>query len=315
MAANQEVIDAINGTIVSNNVKGITADSLRNLLLLMAENSGGSGSGDGALRVMIPIDLLETGVNEMDFTPEYWEQIKVEMDASLPGISAALDPIVEEIFRHNAEVYSLLMEKAAKNEGVMCLLDMSAYVKEMMGVFAMAEGVTISVNAFSASVPSTAMIVETEPAEAAAEMGMPIGINIKPLSYNHDIGIRPFTAVELRADGSVRMYIDAANIKTLYVPLDNTITLHESYMASNASIYAYSHSFNQIEEIAIVMKSNSRTTLSSIKPLFTNDNNIDYFFYDNYFYNNNLCRMYRATVADDGSVTVTTIGVINPPTA
>ena len=48
MAANQEVIDAINGTIVSNNVKGITADSLRNLLLLMAENSGGSGgSGEG----------------------------------------------------------------------------------------------------------------------------------------------------------------------------------------------------------------------------------------------------------------------------
>lgn len=308
--AKQEIFDAINATIAPNNIKGITADSLRNVLTLMAENAG-SGSGEGALRVMLPMDMFgDVEATEMDFTPEYWETVKVEFDSILPGLSAALDPIVEEIFRHNAEVYSMLMEKAAKNEGVMCLLDMSAFVKEMMGVFAMAEGITISFNAFSMSIPSTAMMVEAEPAEIAAEMGMPTGLNITPLLQNNMIGIQPFNAVELRADGSVRMYIDAANIKTLYVPLDNTITLHEGYMASNASIYAYSYSFNQIEEIAIVTESNSRTTISSIKPLFTNGNNIDYF-----FYNNNLCRMYRATVADDGSVTVTTIGVINPPTA
>lgn len=305
--AKQEVLDAINATVAPNNIKGITADSLRNVLTLMAENAG-SGSGEGALRVMVPVDLFGTDGGERDFTTEYWETAKVELDGMIPGISAALDPVVEELFRHNAEVYSLLMEKAAKNEGVMCLLDTSAWVKEFMVSLAMLEGVVISFNALSFSVPSAAVIVEANPVEAAAEMEIPIGINIEPLSHKYDIGIQPFTAVELRADGSVRMYTNAAGIKTLYVPLDNTITLHESYMASNASVYAYHHSFNQIEEIAIVTESNSRTTISSIKPLFTNGNNIDYF-----FRNNELYRMYRATVADDGSVTVSVLGTLNPP--
>ena len=39
--AKQDVIDAINATIVPNGSKAINADSLRNLLLLMAENMGG----------------------------------------------------------------------------------------------------------------------------------------------------------------------------------------------------------------------------------------------------------------------------------
>lgn len=302
--AKQEVLDAINATVAPNNMKGITADSLRNVLTLMAENAG-SGSGEGALRVMIPVDLFGDEV-EMDFTPEYWETAKAELEGIISGISATLDPVVEELFRHNAEVYSLLMEKAAKNEGVMCLLDTSAFMKELMGAIAMIDGAAISFNAFSTSSPSLAVIIEAEPAEVFAEFGLPTGINIMPFSHMYDSGT--FNAVELRADGSVRMYIDAANIKTLYVPLDNTITLHEYYMASNASVYAYSHSFNQIEEIAIVTVSNSRTTLSSINPLFKNSNNIDYF-----FCNNNLCRMYRATVADDGSVTVSVLGTLNPP--
>lgn len=42
--ANQNVIDAINATIVENGQKGITADSLRNLLLMMAENGGGASA-------------------------------------------------------------------------------------------------------------------------------------------------------------------------------------------------------------------------------------------------------------------------------
>lgn len=42
--ANQNVIDAINATIVSNGSKAINADSLRNLLLMMAENGGGASA-------------------------------------------------------------------------------------------------------------------------------------------------------------------------------------------------------------------------------------------------------------------------------
>lgn len=43
----QEIIDAINATIAPNNIKGITADSLRNLLIMMVENAGEGGSGSG----------------------------------------------------------------------------------------------------------------------------------------------------------------------------------------------------------------------------------------------------------------------------
>lgn len=42
--ANQNVIDAINATIVPNGSKAINADSLRNLLLMMAENGGGASA-------------------------------------------------------------------------------------------------------------------------------------------------------------------------------------------------------------------------------------------------------------------------------
>ena len=306
--AKQEILDAINATIAPNNIKGITADSLRNVLTLMAENAG-SGSGEGALRVMVPMDLFGTGENEMDFTPEYWEQMKVGLGAFLPGISAALDPVVEEIFRHNAEVYPLLMEKGAKNEGVMCLLDMSAWVKEMMGAFAMIEGVTISFNAFSMSCPSTAMIIETEPAEMAAEMGMPTGINIKPLSNNYDMGISPFTTVELRADGTVRMYIDASGIDYVYVPENDEGVLSDNQKATNA-LWKQQGLSNTIKEVRLCSSTSNYSEGNKI--VASKYGEVHYLQYDK---TTGITYLKQATIADDGSVTVTTLGVINPLTA
>lgn len=306
--AKQEVLDAINATVAPNNIKGITADSLRNVLTLMAENAG-SGSGEGALRVMVPMDLFGTGENEMDFTPEYWEQMKVEMDMSLPGISAALDPVVEELFRHNAEVYPLLMEKGAKNEGVMCLLDMSAWIKEMMGAFAMIEGVTISFNALSASVPSAAMIIETEPAEMPAEMAIPTGINIKPLSHNDDIGIHPFTAVELRADGSVRMYVEAYDIDYVYVPKNDEGVLSDNQKSINA-LWKQQGDYSAINEVRLCDSYSNYSEGNKI--VSSNPGEVHYLQYDK---TTGITYFKQAIIADDGSTTVTTIGVINPPTA
>ena len=46
--AKQDVLDAINATIIENGQKGITAQSLNNILTMMTENAGeGGGSGDG----------------------------------------------------------------------------------------------------------------------------------------------------------------------------------------------------------------------------------------------------------------------------
>ena len=310
--AKQEVLDAINATVAPNNIKGITADALRNVLTLMAENAG-SGSGEGALRVMVPMDLFGTGGNEMDFTPELWEQIKVEMDMSLPGLSATLGPVVEELFRHNAEVYPLLMEKGANNEGVMCLLDMSAFVKEMMVAFAMIEGAAISFNAFSASVPSTAIIIETDPAEMAAEMAMPTGVIIMPLSNGSNmIGIQPFNAVELRADGSVRMYIDASGINYLYVPENDEGVLSDNQKATNA-LWKQQGITDTITEVRMCYSATGSDSYSpGPRALYVQTGEVHYLQYDK---TTGITYFKQATIADDGSVTVTTLGVINPPTA
>jgi hypothetical protein len=183
----------------------------------------------------------------------------------------------------------------------MCLLDMSAWVKEFMGVLAMIGGVTISVNAFSASVPSTAMIVETEPAEAAAEMGMPIGINIKPLSYNHDIGIQPFNAVELRADGSVRMYIDASGINYVYVPENDEGVLSDNQKALNA-LLKQQGDYSAINEVRLC---DSYSTYSAgNKTVASKPGEVHYLQYDE---TTGITYFKQATIADDGSVTVTTI--------
>lgn len=78
--ANQEVVNAINETMVPNGVKAINADSVRNLLLLMAEKMG-EGSGSGAVRVHI-IAGQELDFSQLDFedigpfTPEEVELIK-----------------------------------------------------------------------------------------------------------------------------------------------------------------------------------------------------------------------------------------------
>lgn len=303
--AKQEVLDAINATVAPNNMKGITANSLRNVLTLMAENAG-SGSGEGALRVMVPLAMFgDAEVTEMEFTPEYWETMKLELEGIAPGLSSALDPIVEEIFRHNAEVYPKLMEKAAKNEGVMCLLDTSAFMKELMGAFAMIEGVAVSFNAFSTSSPSMAMIIEVEPTEVATEMGIPIGIHIMPFSHNYDSGT--FNSVELRADGSVRMYIDAANIDYVYVPENDEGVLSDYQKAFNA-LWKQQGSSYIINEVRLCSSTSNYSEGNKI--VASKYGEVHYLQYDK---TTGVTSFKQAKIADDGSVTVSVLGTLNSP--
>lgn len=193
MAASQEIIDAINGTIVSNNVKGITADSLRNLLLLMAENSGGSGgSGEGALRVMIPMGgaVVEEGATEVDFTPETVAMIAAEIPE--------LAEVGEEMFAHNAKVYAQLMEKVNACEGVSVIVDASKFSKAyMMGggeIYGMMLSEPVLVNGLDSTLePSTT--------------GMSTGVSFN--AFNKEISIlAPFDAVYLNEDGSLKFVIN-----------------------------------------------------------------------------------------------------------
>lgn len=64
----EEIIAAIAETIAPNNIKGITAESLANILTEIVNASGGSGGGSGSLMVYIGQFDLETG--EMSQTAE-----------------------------------------------------------------------------------------------------------------------------------------------------------------------------------------------------------------------------------------------------
>lgn len=126
--AKQDVIDAINSTIVPNRSKAINADSLRNLLLLMAENMGGGGSssGDGALKVIVP-DLTTVGgmfVDIGEFSPTSFEEVKASAEAEMPGLDwSEYDSAVNAAFAHNAAVAQQLIAKAKTGRGVSLVID------------------------------------------------------------------------------------------------------------------------------------------------------------------------------------------------
>ena len=104
----QEIIEAINSTIVANGQKGITAESLANLLIEMASATpeGGSG-GNGSLVVYIPVTEDIFG-----------------MDV----------PLTEEQQANNAEVYAKCLECYNNNFPLPHILfDLSILYGAMMG--------------------------------------------------------------------------------------------------------------------------------------------------------------------------------------
>lgn len=59
------MLDAINATIAPNNMNGITAQSLNNVLTMMVENAGeGGNSGSGSSDDILTISLLLSVLNK-----------------------------------------------------------------------------------------------------------------------------------------------------------------------------------------------------------------------------------------------------------
>lgn len=64
-----EIIEAINSTIVANGQKGITAESLANLLIEMASATPEGGSGNGQMVIYMPATEEVDGI-DIPLTPE-----------------------------------------------------------------------------------------------------------------------------------------------------------------------------------------------------------------------------------------------------
>lgn len=131
----QDVLDAINATIAPNNIKGITAESLNNVLTMMTENAGEGGSGEGALRVIVP-DMMMLGPETFimgELSPASWEEMKslLEQDGVDPS---EYDAVVKASFEHNANVAQQILAKAKQGQGVSVVLDQTPYYPASINV-------------------------------------------------------------------------------------------------------------------------------------------------------------------------------------
>jgi hypothetical protein len=126
--AKQDVLDAINATIAPNNIKGITAESLNNVLTMMTENAGEGGSGNGALRVIVP-DMMLLGPEVLsmgELSPVSWEEMKSLLEQV--GVDPSeYDAAVKASFEHNANVAQQIIEKGKAGQGVSVVLDQTPY--------------------------------------------------------------------------------------------------------------------------------------------------------------------------------------------
>ena len=139
--AKQDVIDAINATIVENGQKGITADSLRNLLIMMTENAGeGGGSGESMMKIFVPdydVFLGPTFVEEGEFTPALVSELRNELETQMPEMIDVYEPLFtafDVAFENNANIFASIKEKAKNGEGCSVLLDQSMITKVTINI-------------------------------------------------------------------------------------------------------------------------------------------------------------------------------------
>lgn len=127
--ANQEVVNAINETMVPNGVKAINADSVRNLLLLMAEKMG-EGTGSGAVRVHFfdgdDLDFSQVNFEDIGaFTPE-------EVGPFTPEEVELIESMMAKAQQDNKAAYKLLNEHREQGIADLVMGDESLFVTVML---------------------------------------------------------------------------------------------------------------------------------------------------------------------------------------
>lgn len=114
-----EIIEAINATIAPNNQKGITAESLANILIEMVNASGEGGAG--ALRVH-----WDAGMLDIPFTPASYEALFSSPEgAGIGGLENPMYKAAQKCFADNAAAYQTILQKTDSWEGILCMLDAS----------------------------------------------------------------------------------------------------------------------------------------------------------------------------------------------
>lgn len=319
--AKQDVLDAINATIAPNNIKGITAESLNNVLTMMAENAGEGGSGDGALRIMVPDTMF--GIHEEfiaagEFSPAIWEQMKAEVAASgMPMDVESWDAAFSACFAHNAEVYQSLLKKTESHEGTFAILDQSLSMAESYKMMIESEvpGALEKVN-ISAGQLALCVGMYLVPAEGYEEM---FGPEADPMIMVHSLYGQPDMEMYppelmmiLMPDGSIMFDASLASGYQFYIPESSDINLTSEQKSANQSFKSYGQysdfSWDNVN-VFFVQSSGYADEYSRVSFVSYNRNSESPYYC--YFQGTALM---KAKLASDGSVSVETLGVLTAPT-
>lgn len=317
----QEVLDAINATIAPNNIKGITAESLNNVLTMMVENAGGGGSGDGALRIMVPDTML--GIHEVfivagEFSPAIWEQMKAEA-ANYPVLVdiAAWDATFSACFAHNAELYQSILKKLESHEGTFAILDQSLSMAASYKMMKESE-LPGAIEKVDASLGQLALCVGMyiHPAEGYEEALGPAAepmIIIYPLSGQLDTEMYPSELLMiLMPDGSIMFDASTVSGHQFYIPESSDVSLTSEQKSANRSFKSYGKGSDfSWDNVTVFFVSSSGYADEYSRVSFVSYNRNSESPYYCYFQGTALM---KATLASDGSVSLETLGVLTAPT-
>lgn len=343
----QEILEAIDATINCNNEKAITGDSLANILREMTNASGG-GSGDGAIKILVPDNMigvmffdLETEPPVEEFVPgtfsqSNWDIMRQSFESEMENMPAEYQEMYQEIFTnldikipqmlaHNAEVYNILLEKLDKQEGTMLLLDQSLMATEslkmMIGMMGAEYGIEDDNIQTSTSIPAVytginSVLLGTELGVDKIICFNAMGRGIDILGMGEDPIYTEDTMFLLYPDGSiVNMGGNTVYPDYIYVPKSDGV-LTSDQKAHNNNIRSTTDALNNIKYVKLVTSSGSvdqGNSNNSSYSSFIAGPKIVSMMYNKFTYFEGLEYKQAELISSGESVNVTILGTLNSP--
>lgn len=316
--AKQDVLDAINSTIATNNTKGITAESLNSVLTMMVENGGegggGSGSGEGMLRLIVP-DCVEIGyvfVEEFgEFSPSVLSEMRNEIESAEPEYAQLYEPLFtacEDAFVHNAEVFEEIKNKAINGEGCVVLLDMTPILKSYFDVIVdmeMGDSVDEYMMSYSQFANAAYMCMDYKPelSDIIDDIEM---VGVAPINTHNGSDI-PFYSSNItlliNPDGSIIFEkLEPSSDYRLYIPASGHTV--DSYNREEYNLKIRNSGYSSLGKTVEIHECNSSGSL--IVGRFMIHEVIE----DEGFLFFNGCDLKKCTIDSEGNASIVTIGSI-----
>lgn len=298
----QEILEAIDSTIVANDKKAITAESLANILREMAtatpEGGNGGSGGEEVLKFlmfdpMIGPEILDYG--DGIFSRDVVNAFKNEV---LGGDTSMYGPIFQyydKMFDNNAVAYSKLKEAALAGKGVQAVADMSEIYTTFIKLMYEMQGIILDEIGVSTQFPATAFCLYL------SYMGAfegEIVVVIESETFSTMLGMKGFVGMLLQEDGSFSI---EPSTHTLYIPKED-YTLGETFIKSNIKVYNYLTYTADLSLLTVMCSDGANTHEILPLSISTTTKSVTFLLDTD---------VMKATLSEDGSVTITKIGSIN----